>query len=160
MFISLVSTISIGFTLLSGPKAVAQTDYFPDIPVNHWAYDTLAVARRLDLLPEIHLFLTGRPFSKYEIANFNVHIVLSLPYLKGAFENLHRLQDGSTISGEKFVGLLEFLSRNLVRLEHTLRVDFPSYVNEGKLEHETALYEKDVSAELRKHGLDPSSMHG
>jgi hypothetical protein len=50
--------------------AFAQTDNFPDVPENHWAYEALARLKKDGLLvgyPD-GLFRGPRPASRYELA--------------------------------------------------------------------------------------------
>jgi len=76
MLASLMGSLSIGSILLSGPRVIAQTDNFPDVPDNHWAYGIMYQARNLGMLPEDKRSLTysGRPYNRYEIAVFGHEI--------------------------------------------------------------------------------------
>lgn len=66
--------------------AFAQTDQFPDVPENHWAYDALAKLKAAGILvgyPD-GLYRGGRPASRYELA----------VALHAAYQNLKNITDG------------------------------------------------------------------
>jgi len=154
MLASLLGSLSIAFTLLGGPKVTAQSDSFPDVPDNHWAYEFLAKCHKLGLLPEIHLFRTGTPYSKYEIASFTVRVTMNLEpegFSKDISWDIANKGKEEALSREK---LLLTVCRDLRRLDLELHDSYPRYINPYSLADQASQMETNVFEALRPYSSD------
>ncbi len=73
---TIMKAIAIVAAAVLGSTCLAQyEDYFPDVPSNHWVYETLLKLHRENIIdsPLSLMFRGGRPPSRMDIANWTVH---------------------------------------------------------------------------------------
>src|SRR5437868_1507213 len=60
--------------------ATQDSAMYPDVPDNHWAYDTLKRFKSEGFLPEMNdgRIIGNRPHTRYEIAGYVVHAAMNL----------------------------------------------------------------------------------
>jgi hypothetical protein len=60
------------FTAAIAPACLAQYEAFPDVPENHWVYQTLAKFEQAGIVrTQIGIFRTGPPFNCMQIARMS-----------------------------------------------------------------------------------------
>jgi hypothetical protein len=165
----LVGSILLGLALISGTKTSIQSDSFPDIPDNHWAYETPQYdnypdipdnhwfyemydrAKKPGLVPEDKrsMFYTGRPYSRYELAAFVHGMTMHLDHEVNskAFKIELRKNEPKALTRAK---ALEDVAQRLPRADRELAKEFRGLgVNFHKLIREANTVDRKLNRYIK-----------
>lgn len=123
-----IASLLVALLCFTGTKQ-ARGGIYPDIPENHFAYDTLSRLQSKGVLPEREILGRGNwPLRRSEIAQLAVHASMNFDL------ELSRLQRGAINAEDaKHAKELRSIFPALQQLTATFAADMPRFVDGGEL---------------------------